>query len=203
MNLEALNLDALRPILPIPMWQKLVALAAVFMLIIVSYLYFGWMPLQETIESQQKQVESQRILLKRNQMLARDLPKKREEFAKLEAQLKVALNMLPKRSQIPDLLENVSWAGTDSGLEFAVFTPKPEQVKQIYAEVPVDVSMTGSFRQLLTFLKRVGEMPRIVSVRNLTLNSGAVPGALAIKGSVMTYRFVEEKERPGRKGKRR
>lgn len=192
MNLEALNLDALRPILPIPMWQKLTALAGVFVLIVVSYVYFGWLPLQESIERQQQQVEMQRVLLKRNQMLARDLPKKREEFAKLESQLKVALNMLPKKSQIPDLLENVSWAGKDSGLEFTVFTPQSERVKQIYAEVPVAVDMTGSFRQMMTFLKRVGEMPRIVSVRNLTVSSKGGDD-LNIKGNIMTYRFVEGK----------
>ena len=190
MNLDDLNLDALSPMLPIPMWQKLVALAVVFVLIIVSYIYLGWMPLQASIEAQQQQVEMQRVVLKRNQMLARDLPKKREEFAKLESQLKIALNMLPKQSQIPDLLENVSWAGTDSGLEFAVFTPRPERVKQIYAEVPVAVDMTGSFRQLLTFLKRVGEMPRIVSVRDLNMQTKG--SGLAIQGSVMTYRFVDE-----------
>jgi len=202
MNLDDLNLDALRPILPIPMWQKLVALAGVFVLIIVSYIYFGYLPLQEGIESQQQRVETERMLLKRNQMLARDLPKKRQEFAKLESQLKVALNMLPKKSQIPDLLENVSWAGIDSGLEFAVFTPQPEQVKQIYAEVPVAVDMTGSFRQLLTFLKRVGEMPRIVSVRDLTMTSKG--SELAIKGRVMTYRFVEQQpKKRARKARKR
>ena len=190
MNLDDLNLDALRPILPIPMWQKLVALAGVFVLVVVSYIYLGLLPLNESIESQKQQVETQKMVLKRNQMLAKNLPKKREEFAKLESQLKVALNMLPKKSQIPDLLENVSWAGTDSGLEFAVFTPQPERVKQIYAEVPVDVNMKGSFRQLLTFLKRVGEMPRIVSVRDLTMKSAG--SDLVIEGSVMTYRFVEQ-----------
>lgn len=190
MNLDALNLDVLRPILPIPLWQKLAALAAVFVLMIVAYLYLGWMPVQENIESQMSQVEQQRVILKRNQLLARNLPKKREEFAKLEKQLKVALNMLPKKSQIPDLLENVSWAGKDSGLEFSVFTPKPETVKQIYAEVPVDISVTGSFRQLMTFLKRVGEMPRIVAVKQLNLTQ-LKNDSLTIKGDVVTYRFVE------------
>jgi len=201
MNLDALNLDVLRPILPIPAWQKLIALAALFVLIIVSYLYLGWMPLQESIENQQRQVEMQKIQLKKNQALAKDLPRKRAEFAKLEKQLKVALNMLPKKSQIPDLLENVSWAGKDSGLEFSVFTPKGEVVKQIYAEVPVDISVIGSYRQLLTFLKRVGEMPRIVAIKDLTLTQGKTGGDLAVKGSVVTYRFVEVNtaKKPGKK----
>ena len=192
MNLEGLNLNALSPVLPIPLWQKAVALAGISLLIIISYVYLGWVPLQEKIESQQASVETQRILLKKNQALARNLPKKRAEFAKLEKQLKVALNMLPKQSQIPDLLEDVSWAGKDSGLEFSVFTPKGEAVKQIYAEVPVDISITGSYRQLLTFLKRVGEMPRIVAVKNLALTQASAGGLLKINGNVVTYRFVEK-----------
>ena len=190
MNLEGLNLDALRPILPIPMWQKAVALTVAFVLIVILYIYFGWMPLQDKIEQQQSQVEMQEILLKRNQMLARNLPKKKAEFAELEKQLKVALNMLPKKSQIPDLLESVSWAGKDSGLEFSDFTPKTEAVKQIYAEVPVSLTVQGSFRQFLTLLKRVGEMPRIVAVKDLTIKSGK-DEVLSVAGNIMTYRFVD------------
>lgn len=193
LNLNALNLDALRPILPIPLWQKLLALAGVFVVLILSYFYLGWLPLEESIENQRSQVESQRVLLKKNQLLAKDLPKKREEFARLEKELGVALNMLPKKSQIPDLLESVSWAGKDSGLEFSLFSPKAESVQEIYAEVPVDVSVTGSFRQLLTFLKRVGEMPRIVAVKNLSLKGeNNTTDRLTIKGDVVTYRFVEK-----------
>jgi len=202
MNLEGLNLDALRPILPIPLWQKAVALTASFVLIVILYLYFGWMPLQEKIEKQLSRVEVQEMLLKRNQMLARNLPKKKAEFAELEKQLKVALNMLPKKSQIPDLLESVSWAGKDSGLEFSDFTPKAEVVKQIYAEVPVSLTVTGSYRQFLTFLKRVGEMPRIVAVKNLTIKSGK-DEVLSVAGNIMTYRFVDaQKEKAKRRPRR-
>jgi type IV pilus assembly protein PilO len=199
MNLDALNLEALRPILPLPMWQKALALAATFVLLVAVYFYFVWMPLQEEIERQSAQVEQQRILLKKNQNLAKDLPKKRKEFAKLEQQLKVALNMLPKKSQIPDLLENVSWAGKDSGLEFSVFKPEGETPKQIYAEVPVSLNVRGTFRQLLTFLKRVGEMPRIVAVKNLSLSQAKADEPLDIKGMVVTYRFVKSAPAKGRK----
>jgi len=199
MNLDSLNLsalDVLRPILPLPMWQKLVALAATFVLLVVGYIYFGWLPIQDAITSQTAQVEQQRMILKKNQRLAKDLPRKQAEYAKLEKQLKVALNMLPKQSQIPDLLENVSWAGKDSGLTFSTFTPSGEVVKQIYAEVPVKLQVSGTYRQLLTFLKRVGEMPRIVDVKNLALTQQQAGGQLSVNGQVVTYRFVEAKPQP-------
>ena len=194
--------ESLRPILPLPAWQKLLTLVVTFAVIIGAYVYLGWIPLQEEITQQESQVAMQKMRLVKNQRLAHDLPRKQKEYAKLEKQLKVALNMLPKKSQIPDLLENVSWAGKDSGLEFKQFRPGREVARQIYAEVPVDLDVTGSFRQLLTFLKRVGEMPRIVDVKGLTL-SEAKDNELNVKGQAVTYRFVETKDASASKGRRR
>jgi type IV pilus assembly protein PilO len=190
MNLDAINLDFLRPLIPLPMPIKVGALAGVVVAILVAYFFLFWMPLQEEIESVKAQVENQRILLKKNQRLASNIPKKKEEYKKLKRQLKIALNMLPKKSQIPDLLEGVTWAGKDSGLTFSKFKPGNESVKSIYAEVPVSLSVSGTFKQLLTFLKRVGEMPRIVDVKNLDL-SLTKGQTLKIKGQAVTYRFVE------------
>jgi type IV pilus assembly protein PilO len=161
------------------------------------------MPVQDQIKQQQQQVEQQRLILQRNQRLAKDLPRKRKEYAQLEKQLTVALSMLPKQSEIPDLLENVSWAGKDSGLEFHVFKPGAEVSKQFYAEVPVNLDVSGSYGQMLTFLKRVGEMPRIVDISNLTLGQTTAGGPLTITGKVTTYRFIEQAENTnGRRGRR-
>jgi type IV pilus assembly protein PilO len=203
---ESLNLsrlEALRPILPLPMWQKAAALVAVFVLILAGYVYFGWMPTQDEIAQVKRNVEQQQRILQRNLRLARDLPRKRKEYAKLQKQLRVALNMLPKKSQIPDLLEGVTRAGKDAGLEFSVFQPLPEVRKQFYAEVPVNLNVTGTYRQLLSFLKRVGEMPRIVDVKNLQLSQPKASGPLVVTGRAVTYRFVEpgkgKKKRRGRR----
>jgi len=195
--------ESLRPMLPLPLWHKLLFLLMTFAIIVATYFYVGWMPLQESIAQQQSQVQMQQTILLRNNHLAHDLPRKQQEYAKLEKQLKVALNMLPKKSQIPDLLENVSWAGKDSGLEFKTFKPGREVNKQIYAEVPVSFHIAGSFRQLLTFLKRVGEMPRIVDVKNMKLSRGKSTGMLSITGQAVTYRFVETTVKVAPKGRRR
>ena len=201
MNLDALNLDALRPIIPLPMVVKVAALVGITILIMVAYFFMFWSPLQDSIEQEKAQVESQRIRLNKNQRLAKNIPKKKEEYKKLQTQLKIALNMLPKQSQIPDLLEGVTWAGKDSGLSFSEFKPEKESVKSIYAEVPVKLQVTGSFKQLLTFLKRVGEMSRIVDIKNLDLKVKENQ-PLEIEGQAVTYRFVEggkkKKKRSGR-----
>jgi len=202
-SVKAAMLESLRPVLPLPLWQKMLFFLATFALICGTYFYMGWMPLQDEITQQQSQLKIQHILLRKNQHLAHDLPRKQREYARLEKQLKVALNMLPKKSQIPDLLENVSWAGKDSGLEFRTFKPGRDVNKQLYAEVPVNFNISGSFRQLLTFLKRVGEMPRIVDVKNMALTIGKSDGILTVSGLAVTYRFVEESSKTTHKGRRK
>ncbi len=200
-SLNLSKLEVLRPILPLPLWQKVAALAATFLLLVAAYIYFGWMPMQDEIARVQRNVETQQRILARNLRLAKDLPRKKKEYAKLKKQLHVALSMLPKKSQIPDLLEGVTRAGTDSGLEFSVFEPLPEARKQIYAEVPVNFAVTGTYRQLLSFLKRVGELPRIVDVMDLNLKGNG--SQLEVKGRAVTYRFVEPKKKPRQRRGRR
>jgi len=195
--------EAFRPVLPLPLWQKLLFLVATFMVIVGVYFSLGWSPLQLEIEQQQAQTKVQQLKLVKNQRLAHNLPRKQREYAELEKQLKVALNMLPKQSQIPDLLESVSWAGKDSGLEFSSFKPGGEVTRQIYAEVPVTFNISGSFRQLLTFLKRVGEMPRIVDVNHLQLSADQNGTDLSVSGQAVTYRFIEEQPEKTRAGGRR
>ncbi|MDQ7003879.1 MAG: type 4a pilus biogenesis protein PilO [Ghiorsea sp.] len=190
MNLDALNLNVLKPLIPLPMITKILVLVGIVVGIFAGYFVMFLMPLYDSIEAEKVQVESQRVQLQRNERLASNIPKKREEYKKLQTQLKIALNMLPKESQIPDLLEGVTWAGKDSGLSFSEFKPGFESVKSIYAEVPVTLAVSGTFKQLLTFLKRVGEMARIVDIKNLKLKlkNGQV---LNIQGQAVTYRFVE------------
>lgn len=187
-------LDRLKPLLPLPLWQKIAGLGIVMVLILAAYYFFGWMPAQEEISSLEQRIASQKKILERNKILAKDLPRKKQEYEKLVKQLRVALNILPKKSQIPDLLESVSWAGKDSGLEFSIFKPLGEVQKDIYAEVPVDLEVSGTYRQLMVFLKRVGEMPRIVNIQNLSLTQPKAGSLLVIKGKAITYRFIEKSE---------
>ncbi len=117
------QLEVLSPILPFPLWKKAFVLAASLLLALGVYAYLGWMPLQDDIAKIQKRVDQQQQILAQNIKLTKDLPHKKKVFAMLEKQLKVALNILPRKSQIPDLLEGVTRSGKNSGLEFSMFRP--------------------------------------------------------------------------------
>ncbi len=193
MKLEAL--DPLRPILPLPLWQKLTGLILLFVVLpIGGYGMLVWQGMLDQIEAEKKNIHQQQVILRKNRKLAADLPRKQKEYAKLEQQLRVALNLLPKKAEIPDLLESVSWAGKDSGLEFTTFKPLGEKANGIYADVPVSLQMTGNYKQLILFMQRVGEMPRIVNVNGLSITSSGEKDKLKVSGMATTYRFLEQKK---------
>jgi len=193
MNVNLRQLDVLRPILGVPVWQCVAGLVAVVMLLAGGYIFTVWMPLVDKIESVENSIQGEQRILQRNLRTARDLPRKKLQFDEMKKQLKLASSMLPEKSQIPDLLEGVSRAGKHSGLEFSVFQPKAEVKKTLHAEVPVSLSMTGSFRQLALFLSTVGEMQRIVDVKNLSFTKGE-DDVLRVNGQAVTYRLLDDQE---------
>ena len=208
MNLNLPQLDALRPVLGVPVWQCVAGLVVVIVLLIAGYGVAVWMPMQNEMAGVEKNVQQQQTVLQRNLRTARDLPRKRQQFEEMKKQLKLASSMLPEKSQIPDLLDGVSRAGKHAGLEFRVFQPMPEVKKDLHAEVPVLLNMTGTFRQMALFLSTVGEMQRIVDVKNLSFVQGK-GDILQVSGQAVTYRLLDDQEikqtqqKPAKSGRRR
>lgn len=193
MNMNIPQLDALRPILALPVWQCVAGLVVVVALLIGGYVFTVWMPTQDEIKGVNDSIQQQQTVLNRLQRTARDLPRKKRQFVEMKKQLALASSMLPEKSQIPDLLDGVSRAGKHAGLEFAVFQPMPEVRKELHAEVPVSLNMTGTFRQMVLFLSTVGEMQRIVDVKNLSFVQGK-DNVLQVNGQAVTYRLLDDAE---------
>lgn len=208
MNLNIPQLDALRPILAVPVWQCVAGLVAVIVLLVGAYMFSFWMPLQDEIEGVNKNIQQQQIVLQRQMHTAKDLPRKKLQFEEMKKQLALASSMLPEKSQIPDLLDGVSRAGKHAGLDFSIFQPMPEVKKTLHAEVPVSLSMTGTYRQIALFLSTVGEMQRIVDVKQLSF-AQEKDNELQVNGQAVTYRLLDDEEikqlqqKPAAGGRRR
>ncbi len=203
MNLDALNLEALRPILPLPFAAKMGILAGTALLIVAIYYFAFLSDLLTKIDAADQRIAKQMEEIKNKSREVRKLPQLKAELKDLEKQLRVALNLLPAKAQIPELLESVSWRGKDAGLVFKSFQPGKEKVKAIYAEIPVNISVEGSFRELLAFLRAVGEMPRIVAINRLQIEASNTPGRLNVSGVMTTYRFIEQEKKGKKKAPRR
>ena len=123
----------------------------------------------------------------------------RKRGDELREQLRVALERLPNAAELPVLLTDISGIGKKSGLDFRGFKPKPEVLKDFYAEVPIDVEFVGKYHEAGVFLDRLAKLSRIVNVTELKMtieNERDLSPDLKVKGVATTFRFVEQKTPP-------
>lgn len=122
-------------------------------------------------------------------ILEKEIQTLNEEFGK--AQL-----ILPGKKEIPSLLTSVSNLGRESKLEFLVFKPQPELLRDFYALVPVEIAVEGNFHDTAVFFDRVSKLPRIVSITNISMKGTPSNGKISVKttGLISTFRFLTEEE---------
>jgi type IV pilus assembly protein PilO len=107
----------------------------------------------------------------------------------------VMLRKLPNRTEVPNLLIDISQAGLDAGLDQKLFQPGPENRKDFYAEIPYRIRMTGNFHSIATFVSNVAALPRIVTLHDVQINpSGKVQDQLTLDLTAKTYRYLDENE---------
>ena len=119
------------------------------------------------------------------------------EYHQLNRDLAQALTELPNSQEIPSLLTSITDAGKGSGLDFLVFRPKAETVKGFYADVPVDISVSGSFHSVANFFLAVSNLPRIVNITNVNFAEVKdVNNRIVTKVNCLatTFRFLDQKE---------
>lgn len=130
--------------------------------------------------------------------LASKLTKAEDRLADLEARLKDALSQLPDKSEIDNLLEKISNLARESGLELNLFQRKEENFKEFFAEVPVAVSVTGSYHQVATFFDEVSRLPRIVNINQISVFDPKIEDESVIVkvDCILTaFRYLSEQER--------
>jgi type IV pilus assembly protein PilO len=176
----------------------------VLMLGLAAWLLF-W-PKYEKINSLDKQLDQLKVELAKAQKNALELNDWRSRMKKKEAEYKTVMRALPEKEEIPSLLAGISQAGKDAGLEFLLFQPKPESVKEFYAEIPVDINVSGSYHQVAAFFDKVSNLPRIVNIRDMKMtpqsrSDGA--GELKTACQAVTYKFVETPPQSAAAGKGR
>ena len=145
----------------------------------------------ERLDKQLAQVQAELAKAKRN---ASELNDWRNKMKQKEAQYKTVMRALPEKEEIPSLLAGISQAGKDAGLEFLLFQPKPESPKDFYAEIPVDILVSGTYHQVAVFFDKVSNLPRIVNIRDIKMSPEAQKdsgGNLKTACQAVTYKFIE------------
>jgi type IV pilus assembly protein PilO len=162
------------------------------------YAFLFYLPRSAEIASKQERIQTLRAEQAKLQDQLKNWDKTKEEMVEVEGQFNQAKAQLPEEKEIPELLKQVSNLGRESGLEVLFFRQKPEILQDLYAEVPVEMSVRGGYHQIALFFDKVRHLDRIVNIADTSMKNPQLAGGQVQVDAVfsaITYRFLNEEER--------
>lgn len=191
--------DLIDRLMEMPVRQRVLMLVGGVFTVFFLYAYFIYWPRLDLIAEMRSDLAVKVDDLNKKKALAANLPAARQELEDLRAALRKAVAQLPDTKEIPDLLSAISAVARESGLEIAQFRQRPEVYRDFYAEVPVEILVRGTYFQVEEFFNQVGQLTRIVNVKDIGMKGPNVveedPVKLQTSCSATTFRFLDEEER--------
>ena len=120
----------------------------------------------------------------------------KQQLKDIERSFGALLRQLPGKTQVPNLLVDISQTGLAAGLSEKLFQPGPEVKKDFYAELPIKIRLTGSYHQFGEFVSGIAGLPRIVTLHDIDIkpdNKDAYD-QLSLELTAKTYRYLDEDE---------
>lgn len=142
-------------------------------LVCVAILAAGyWFIIKEQRESlarfEQKEADLKKEF-KEKKKLAINLPTYRQQMVDMQESFGTMLRQLPDKTEVPQLLVDITQAGLGRGLEFVLFKPQEKRADDFYAVLPINLQVVGSYHQLAEFVSDLAELPRIVTLGNIDI----------------------------------
>ena len=175
--------------------------------------YFMTRPKGTELETLEADEASRRVEFEKLQGQAANLEPLKQQLQQMEQQLQQVLRQLPSKTEMPDLIVDISQTALASGISNELFQPGDETSREFYAERPIELRMAGTYHQFGAFISGVASLPRVVIMTmhdiQLTPRDGSQPAApgdkkkqasigpdtiLELKGTVKTYRYRDEDE---------
>ena len=168
-----------------------------------GYWYFVWKAKRpELLEARAKETELWNTLETKARKAA-NLQAYKDQLAEMEKSFGAMLRQLPNKTEVPNLLVDISQTGLAAGLEEKLFQPQGEVRKDFYAELPITIRLTGNYHQMGNFAGGIAALPRIVTLHDIEIvpaggkdarGTGAVPGDLTLNVTAKTYRYLDDEE---------
>jgi type IV pilus assembly protein PilO len=178
-----------------PLPAKVGAVILLFLLLIGIAVYFGWSPQYDELDAKEKQevVLRQEYTLKKGQAINLDLYV--QQLKEVEQQFGALLRQLPSKSEMDALLSDINQAGLGRGLQFELFKPSAERLQDFYAELPVEVRVTGSYHDIGAFTSDVSQLSRIVTLNDIAItNKDPKDTVLTMEAVAKTFRYLDDEE---------
>jgi type IV pilus assembly protein PilO len=173
---------------------KIGTFVLIFVVIQIAAYFLLWQSQQDDIEKGQQEVAKQKEVFLEKKKLAVNLEAYKQQRAEIEQAFGALLKQLPNKSEMDALLIDINQAGLGRGLAFELFKPaSTENFTEFYAELPVNIKVTGNYHDLGAFASDVAKMPRIVLLTDLKIDPPR-DGVLSMEAVAKTYRYLDEEE---------
>ena len=173
---------------------KIGLLAVIFLGILLAAAWFVWRPEWNDLESGKQEEAKLKETFMQKKKLAVNLEAYERQLRDIEQAFGTLLKQLPRKSEMDALITDINQAGLARGLQFELFKPSTsETLSEFYAELPVNIRVTGDYHSLGAFASDVAKLPRIVLLKdlNLSVNKDAF---LVMDAVARTYRYLDDEE---------
>lgn len=167
-------------------------------LLMAAILALGYNFHLKDLEVQLDQQRAEEVTLKEQfstkAFQAANLEAYKDQMKEMETSFGALLRQLPSDTEVPGLLEDITRTGLGSGLEFEEIKLLPESAQQFYIELPIQISVVGSYHDLATFVSGVASLPRIVTLHDFTIAPAGADSTSKLRMSILakTYRYNDK-----------
>lgn len=180
-----------------PLVFRAITIGLIFTAVAAAAIYYTVIKQKiPVLESAEQQELKLRGAFELKQRKAANFDAYKAQLAEIEESFGAMLRQLPGKTEVPSLLVDISQTGLAAGLEEELFRPTGERVREFYAELPIQIRLTGTYHELARFVSDIAALPRIVTVHDMSLKKrdNDSTGDLVMNLTAKTYRYLEEGE---------
>ena len=176
-----------------PLLPKIIVLTLMVLVIVGLGAWFDWKDQWETWGKAQENELQLKDQYKQKKAKAINYDLYVQQLAEVEQSFGALVKQLPNRSEIDALLTDINQAGLGRGLQFDLFKPAPqEKMADFYAELPINIKITGNYHDIGAFASDVAALPRIVTLNDVAIANDR--GTLSMDAVAKTFRYLDEEE---------
>lgn len=170
-----------------------------------GFYYFVYNTQMPRLERARQEEQELRVSFEQKQKKAANFDAYKEQLAEIESSFGTMLRQLPGKTEIPNLLVDISQTGLAAGLQEELFQPMAEIKKDFYAEKPIKIRLKGTYHEFGKFVSDIAALPRIVTLHDIEITrersaDKSVAGELILNVTAKTYRYLDEENETGNAG---
>jgi type IV pilus assembly protein PilO len=164
----------------------------------IALIYFAvWQNQMPLLQQREDQEQNLRNEFRTKHAKAVNLAVYKQQLSDIERSFGAMLRQLPSKTEVPNLLVDISQTGLAAALQEKLFQPGAEIKRDFYAELPIKITLTGNYHEFGEFVSGIAALPRIVTLHDIEITPSARSGTgeqLQLDLTAKTYRYLDDSE---------